>query len=121
MISNSLEFYFFININILFCFNADTWLGRTCHVLARGANTDLVLLPTVPIHRLTIWSVICCYVTNYHKPNGLKQRTFVISVSMGRNVGTCELGRLLRVSQGIRQGVSWSVFLSEALGPLPVS
>ena len=105
----------------MFCFNADTWLGRTCDVLARGANTDLVFLPTVPIHCLTIWSVICCYVTNYHTPNGLKQHTFVISVSMGRNLGACELGRLLRVSQGIRQGAGWSVFLSEALGPLPVS
>lgn len=88
---------------------------------ARGANTDLVLLPAVPIQHLAIWPVICCYVTSYHKTDGLKRHTFVISVSMGRNLGTYELGRLLRVSQGIRQGVSWSVFLSEALGPLPVS
>ena len=72
IISHSLEFYFFININILFCFNADTWLGRTYHVLARGVNTDVVFLPTVPIHHLTIWSVTCCYVPNCHKPNGLK-------------------------------------------------
>ena len=123
MISHSLEFCFFININILFCFNADTWLHRTRHVLAKGASTDLLFLPTVPIHCLTICSVIsaiCCYVTNYHKPNSLKQLK-LISISTGRNLGTAELGPLLRVSQDFGQGVGWSVFLSEAQGHLPVS
>ncbi|KAI4541892.1 hypothetical protein MG293_009034 [Ovis ammon polii] len=72
--------------------NADTWLGRTCDVLARGANTDLVFLPTVPIHCLTIWqdyiiTVAALQVTESARTQG--EKITLSGVTSGKHALNC--------------------------------